>query len=95
MDSLRHLSLRYNYKTPEEEIPLFHRVFLENIKSSGRVHELSLIMRYKLKTKDFFKDATLGWEMFRRGKIKIMPAGSYGTKDVKKIFQVYEKGERR
>jgi hypothetical protein len=53
---------------------------------------LSLILRFKLKTRDFLKDAGLGWQMFRRGKIKLVPQSFSGGKDIKEIFNVYEKG---
>ncbi len=95
MDSLRHLARRSGLKAGETEIPVFHSVFLDSIRATGRIHELSLIMRFKLKTKDFLKDAGLGWEMFRRGKIKILPQSFTGGKAVKDIFNFCEKGEKQ
>ena len=95
MDTLRHIAGRSDLKPGEAEIPIFHAAFLESIKSTGRIHELSLILRYKLKTKDFLKDAALGWEMFRRGKIKIWPQNFRGGKAVKEIFNFCEKGAGR
>ncbi len=95
MDTLRHLALKSGLRAGEANIPVFHAAFLDAIKSNGRVHELSLIMKYKLKTKDFLKDAGLGWEMFRRGKIKVLPPSITGGKAVKEIFNFCEKGERR
>lgn len=92
MDTLRHISLKSGLKAGEGEIPIFHSVFLDSIKASGRIHELSLILRFKLKTRDFLKDAALGWEMFRRGKIKILPQSFTGGRDIKEIFRAYEKG---
>jgi heterodisulfide reductase subunit C len=103
MDTLRHLSRKSGLKAGEAEIPIFHSVFLDTIKATGRIHELSLILRFKLKTRDFLKDAALGWEMFRRGKIKILPQSFGGTpflkgvprREIKDIFNSYEKGEGR
>ncbi|MDO9229207.1 MAG: 4Fe-4S dicluster domain-containing protein [Syntrophales bacterium] len=92
MDTLRHISLKSGLKAGEGEIPIFHSVFLDSIKATGRIHELSLILRFKLKTRDFLKDAALGWEMFRRGKIKILPQSFTGGRDIKGIFRAYEKG---
>ena len=94
MDTLRHLALRSGVKPGEREIPVFHSVFLDEIKSKGRIHELSLILKFKSKTRDFFKDAGLGWKMFRLGKIKILPATLTGGKEIKEIFHRFEKGER-
>jgi heterodisulfide reductase subunit C2 len=95
MDSLRHIALRSGINVGEQSIPVFHKVFLEGIRSAGRIHELSLILRFKLKTKDFLKDAGLGWQMFRRGKIKVFPQSFTGGKEVKEIFNAYEKGAAR
>lgn len=92
MDTLRHMALRSGVGTAEKEIPVFHRIFLDAIRSGGRVHELSLIMRYKLKTREFMKDAGLGWQMFRRGKIKVFPQGISGAKEVREIFDAGRRG---
>jgi heterodisulfide reductase subunit C len=95
MDSLRHIALRSGIGAGEQSIPVFHQVFLDSIRGTGRVHELSLIVRFKMKTKDFLKDASLGWQMFRRGKIKLFPQGFRGGAEVKEIFSAYEKGAPR
>ncbi len=95
MDTLRHLSLKSGLKAGVGEIPIFHGAFLDCIKASGRIHELSLILRYKLKTRDFLKDAAFGWPMFRRGKIKLLPQSLTGGRQIKEIFKSYEKGEGR
>jgi heterodisulfide reductase subunit C len=95
MDALRQIALRSGFPPGEKDIPMFHSVFLNAIKSRGRIHELSLIFQLKLKTKDFLKDAKLGWEMFRRGKITIFPPGLRGGSAVREIFKAYEKGGRR
>ena len=89
------MALKSGAAAGEKEIPVFHRAFLDSIKSSGRVHELSLIMRFKMKTRGFLKDAGLGWQMFRRGKIKVVPQGVKGAREVREIFQACEKGAPR
>ena len=95
MDTLRSLAIRSGITPGEKEIPLFHSVFLDTIKSRGRIHELSLILQLKSKTRDFFKDAGLGWKMFRKGKIKLFPSGFGRWKEVRDIFDAFEKKERR
>lgn len=91
MDHLRSQAIRSGIKPGEKDIPLFHSVFLETIKSKGRIHELSLLLQFKSKTKDFFKDVGLGWKMFRKGKIKIFPSKFGGGKEIKEIFKTYER----
>jgi len=94
MDTLRTRAIRSGIAPGEKEIPLFHSVFLDTIKSRGRIHELSLILQLKLKTRDFFKDAGLGWKMFRKGKIKLLPSRFGRRKEVQDIFDAFEKRER-
>ena len=95
MDTLRHMAIHSKVSPGEKDIPLFHSVFLDEIRSKGRIHELSLILKFKLKTRDFFKDAGLGWKMFRLGKIKLLPSTFSGGKEIKEIFNLFEKGEKR
>ncbi|NIS70362.1 MAG: heterodisulfide reductase [Proteobacteria bacterium] len=92
MDVLRHIAFGSGIKAAERDIPIFHSVFLDSIKSKGRIHELGLIWQYKTKTRDFMKDAALGWRMVRRGKIKLFPSKFGGGREIKSIFRRYEKG---
>ena len=94
MDTLRSIAIRSGITPGEKDVSLFHSVFLDTIKSKGRIHELSLLIQLKLKTKDFFKDAGLGWKMFRRGKIKLLPSRYRGGKEIQEIFNEFEKRER-
>jgi len=94
MDSLRILAMHSEFKPGEKDIPIFHSAFLDTIKSKGRIHELSLILQFKSKTRDFFKDAALGLKMYRKGKIKLLPSKFGGGKEIKEIFNAFEKGAR-
>lgn len=95
MDILRGISIREG-RTQETKLPLFHSTFLDGIKSKGRVHELSLILRYTLTSGDMFKfkkllnDIILGLKMFLRGKLVILPGKIKGVAGVKRIFQLTE-----
>jgi heterodisulfide reductase subunit C len=94
MDTLRSIALSSGIKPGEKDIPIFHSIFLDTIKSKGRIHELSLILKFKSKTRDFFKDANLGLKMYRKGKIKLFPSKFGGGKDIKEIFNAFEKREK-
>lgn len=87
MDTLRQMSLREGKAESEENLRRFHEAFLSAIKTWGRVHELQMIGTYKLKTLRFMEDADIGLEMFKRGKIKLVPEPIKGRKAVKKIFK--------
>jgi heterodisulfide reductase subunit C len=92
MDTLRHIALGSGIKPAERDISIFHSVFLDSIKSRGRIHELGLILQFKAKTRDFMKDVSLGLRMFRKGKIKLFPSKFGGGREIKDIFGRYEKG---
>ncbi len=55
---------------------------------------MSLILQFKSKTRDFFKDAGLGLKMYRKGKIKLFPSKFGGGKEIKEIFNAFEKREK-
>jgi heterodisulfide reductase subunit C len=87
MDTLREMSLREGKAVEEERLRRFHEAFLSAIKTWGRVHELQMIGTYKLKTRTFMEDADVGMDMFKRGKIKLIPEPIKGRKAVKRIFK--------
>ena len=95
MDILREIALREG-RTQETKLPLFHATFLECIKITGRVHELTLILRYMLtsgdifKFKKLFKDMILGLKMFIKGKLAIRPSTIKRWREIKRIFQLTE-----
>ena len=95
MDVLRNLALRSGAEPGERDVPIFHSAFLESIKSNGRIHELGLILRLKSKTKDFLRDAGLGWKMFRKGKIKLFPSRFGGGNEIQEIFNASERFQKR
>jgi heterodisulfide reductase subunit C len=87
MDTLREMSLREGKAEQEANMRKFHESFLSAIKTWGRVHELQMIGTYKLKTLRFMEDADVGMEMFKRGRIKLIPEPIKGRKAVRKIFK--------
>lgn len=93
MDTLREISLREG-RTKESNILRFHSTFLECIQSKGRVHELSLILRYMLTSGDIFRfkklfsDMILGLKMFLKGKLAILPSQIKRLEQVKRIFRL-------
>jgi heterodisulfide reductase subunit C len=87
MDRLRQAALREGVEPAEKEIPIFHASFLESIRTHGRVHELGLMARYKMKTGKFLDDFKLGWKMFTKGKLRLFPAGIRKKGEIKKFFK--------
>jgi hypothetical protein len=64
----------------------FHEAVLKSIRRHGRLFELGMVARYKLSTRDFFSDARIGWEMFKRGKLRFLPAGVKARAEIREMF---------
>jgi len=92
MDLLRQEAVRRKVPCPESDVETFHRCFVEEVRR-GRVHELSLIARYKLRSGRFRDDMKLGMQMFRRGKIKLLPERFAGASEVRALFKRTQKGD--
>jgi heterodisulfide reductase subunit C len=86
MDVLREVSLREGF-VKEKGIADFHRIFLGNIEQWGRQHELSLIMKLKLRTRDLFSDVPSGIKMLMKGKLKLLPERFKEIAKVREIFR--------
>ena len=79
MDHLKEMVARQGRPVAEERTRLFHRLFLDEVLARGRVFEGSLLARYLLRSGGLFgvearENARLGWEMFKRGRIKLLPS---------------------
>ncbi|MDI6751494.1 MAG: 4Fe-4S dicluster domain-containing protein [bacterium] len=86
MDTLRQLAVKEKVSS-QPNITIFHQLFLNSIKRWGRVCELELIGLYKLKSGSLFQDIKLGKEMFKKGKLSILPQILKGKKEIKEMFK--------
>jgi len=86
MDWLRQSALQEGVTPAEKEVPIFHAAFLDSIRTYGRVHELSMMARYKIKSGKLWDDFKLGWKMFTKGKLKLLPSGVKRKKEVRELF---------
>jgi heterodisulfide reductase subunit C2 len=86
LDPIRHQVFQSGLARTDVKVPAFHETFMKNVRMFGRVHELSLVGFYKMKTGTYFDDMKLGMEMFRKGKMHIMPKMSPKCGEVKELF---------
>lgn len=102
MDVMRRASLESGLAVGEKKVPVFHDAFLSSIKSKGRVYELGMIGQYTLKSGDakaklisgsFIEEVKLGWQMFKKGKLKLFPQKIKRTGEIKKLFKKLKRGE--
>jgi heterodisulfide reductase subunit C len=85
MDILRRMSMAQG-TVSLPKVRAFHEAFMNAIRTNGRVHEIEMIARYKIKTKSFLEDMALGKEMFARGRIRLLPEKIRGRKEVREIL---------
>ena len=98
-DALRSMALEQGY-TPDKAVYALHRSFLDSIKLWGRVHELSMLMEYKVRCLlaqpslffgDIVSDMKMGSNLVLKGKIRFVPERIGPLGDVKKLYD--EAGE--
>ena len=87
MDSLRAQCLKEGITPADEVTVALHTSFVDSIKTFGRVHEATMLMKYKLKSKKYTSDLDVGLKLFLKGKIPIMPNKSKNVAKVKEIFK--------
>lgn len=102
MDVLRGLAIEEGAKIAEPDILGFHQEVLGSIRRYGRTHKLEIMLRYKLKTRDFFGDMNVGLKMLARRKLDLLPSKVKAMAEIRKAFErgksralqiVAEKGE--
>lgn len=73
------------------DIQALHKTFLQGALGRGRIHELFLVIGYKLRTGHFFQDAQLGPAMMAKGKLHLTPGKSADTSRVRKALERLKK----
>jgi heterodisulfide reductase subunit C len=87
MDTLREMAVEEKVPAAEKNIHLLHEAFMESIRRGGRVHEATMLMDYKLRSRDFFTDLIPGMKLFLKGKIPLFPSLIKGRKEIQRIFE--------
>ena len=96
MDALKEMALKERVQVSQPKTHAFHRAFLEDIKKRGRMFEGGLMQSYLLKSGEFFRklangtireDINLGLNMFRKGRLPLLPKGIKGKKEIKEILK--------
>ncbi len=87
MDGLRQIAYARQEGLGDELVPLFHRAFLRSVRGRGRVYEIGMLMSFKFKARQLFKDINLGWRMFRKGKLRLFPSRVKRRAEIKALFK--------
>ncbi|GAB4280695.1 MAG: 4Fe-4S dicluster domain-containing protein [Deferrisomatales bacterium] len=86
MDALRSMAVEEGRKVPEPAVLAFHRAFVGSARRFGRVHEATMLLDYKWKTRDFLTDLGVGMKLFAKGKIPLLPSSVKGKAQIERIF---------
>lgn len=87
IDLLKEYSYKNKLTRKERSIRLFHQTFLSAIKDFGRIHEASLIGKWKIRSGNWFSDLSLGLKMFLKHKLNLFPEKVKHRKEIKKLFK--------
>jgi heterodisulfide reductase subunit C len=71
-DALRALSLREGKAAADTAVPVFNDAFLKIVRRRGRVHELSLMAAFKLRTRRLLEDTDKAPMMLMKGKLPLL-----------------------
>ncbi len=93
MDTLREMAVEAKVPAAEKNIHLLHEAFVQSIRRGGRVHEATMLIDYKLRSRDFFTDMGPGMKLFFKGKIPLFPDFIKGRKEIQRIFERCSKGK--
>lgn len=91
IDSLRERVLKKGGKPAVENVALFHKYFLNNVKRRGRTFESELLALYQIKTGQAMQNAGLGMRMFLKGRLAMLPESVGNKKAFREIYRRVEK----
>lgn len=87
-DTLRYMALEGGFR-PVPAVYAMHRSFLDSIRLWGRVHELSMLIEYKLRSplgSDLMADLKVGLTLLLKGKILHPPERIRGLAQVRRLY---------
>jgi heterodisulfide reductase subunit C len=91
-DVLKAMAVASGTRVGDSRIRIFHEVFLKSVARRGRVHELGMMIHYKLKTRTYLDDLWMGMRMLSKGLFQLIPRGVRRGREIDEIFR-YSHGE--
>jgi heterodisulfide reductase subunit C len=86
MDALRQTALERGVAAGVPDALLFHRLFLGVVARLGRSHEAALLGLFKvLSQTPLMDDVGSGVQLFRRGKVPLLPARTSAGREVRQM----------
>jgi heterodisulfide reductase subunit C len=95
MDYLKQSVVKESGPAAEAKVLAFHQVFLDDIRKRGRVFETALVGNYLFKSGDWLRklkdlsildEMRLGWMMFKKGRLNVIPSRIKAIEEIKRLF---------
>jgi heterodisulfide reductase subunit C len=86
MSALREIAIEESVQIAEPGIFHFHQEVLNSIQRYGRTHKLEIMMKYKLRQRDFFSDIDMGLRMLAKRKLDLRPSKIMNKTQIRKLF---------
>ena len=96
VNHLRNIAAHSSIQPKERHLAVFHQTFLEELLKYGRVNELWLmnsfnrkpkILKEKLQAGTLREEVLLGLELWRKGKLQLIPRRSKAIKEIKEVYR--------
>ncbi|MGC8874812.1 MAG: 4Fe-4S dicluster domain-containing protein [Chloroflexia bacterium] len=87
MDGLRELALEKGIRPAEHTVKVFHEVFLDWVRLTGRMYEAGLVGLYNLRSRDLLASADLVLPMLSHNKVPLLPRRYPAQAEVQRIFE--------
>jgi len=85
-DALREMAIEEGVTVAEPDILAFHRDVLRSVQRYGRTHKFEIMLRHKLRKRDFLSDMIVGLKMLFKRKLELLPSKNTDMGQVKRIF---------
>jgi heterodisulfide reductase subunit C len=86
IDALRGMSRGAQAVVASTAVPVFNDIFLDAVRERGRIFELGLMLRFKLRTRRLFEDAGKAPMMLRKGKLALSAPQVGGKEEREAMF---------
>jgi len=93
MDALRQMAMEQGVSIAEPDILNFHQEVLNSVEHYGRTHKLEIMLRYKIRKRDWLSDMDVGIKMLLKRKLDLTPSRVRHIGEIRKLFAPEIKGE--
>ncbi len=87
MDALRQIAIENGIIPAQPQVLAFHQEVLASIERYGRTHKLEIMLRFKARTGDWFKDIDVGLKMLAKRKLDLTPSRVKAIAEIRQIYQ--------